>query len=99
LKKAVQRVHCTERSIQQWTNEDGMQFVWKGGRKMIRLDDLLLHSRANLKATRAGRSSTRWSRTRCVAPARPRVLALTHADPCSHAARAHNLPTLLGGGP
>jgi hypothetical protein len=43
-------VHRTERTIQRWINEDGMRFVWKGGRKMIRLDDLLLHDRANLKA-------------------------------------------------
>jgi hypothetical protein len=51
--KAAQRVHRTERTIQRWINEDGMRFVWKGGRKMIRLDDLLLHYRSNLKANPA----------------------------------------------
>ncbi|WP_440694741.1 hypothetical protein [Clavibacter nebraskensis] len=53
MKKAAQRVHRTERTIQRWINEDGMRFIWKGGRKMIRLDDLLLHYRTNLKANPA----------------------------------------------
>jgi hypothetical protein len=49
-------VHRTERTIQRWINEDGMRFVWKGGRKMIRLEDLLLHYRRHLLAnpTRQG---------------------------------------------
>ena len=51
--KAAQRVRRTERTIQRWINEDGMRFIWKGGRKMIRLDDLLLHYRTNLKANPA----------------------------------------------
>ncbi|MFD2341356.1 helix-turn-helix domain-containing protein [Clavibacter tessellarius] len=50
MKKAAQRLHRTERTIQRWINEDGMRFIWKGGRKMIRLDDLLLHYRRNLLA-------------------------------------------------
>ncbi|MFT2706216.1 hypothetical protein [Clavibacter zhangzhiyongii] len=53
MKKAAQRVHRTERTIQRWINEDGMRFIWKGGRKMIRLEDLLLHYRMNLKANPA----------------------------------------------
>jgi hypothetical protein len=53
MKRAAQRVRRTERTIQRWINQDGMRFVWKGGRKMIRLDDLLLHHRANLKANPA----------------------------------------------
>jgi hypothetical protein len=48
--RAAGRVHRTERTIQRWINEDGMRFIWKGGRKMIRLEDLLLHYRSNLKA-------------------------------------------------
>jgi hypothetical protein len=51
--RASRRVHRTERTIQRWINEDGIRFVWKGGWKMIRLDDLLLHYRANLKANPA----------------------------------------------
>ncbi|MFT2694323.1 hypothetical protein [Clavibacter zhangzhiyongii] len=53
MPRAAQRVRRTERAIQRWINEDGMRFVWKGGRKMIRLDDLLLHYRSNLKANPA----------------------------------------------
>jgi hypothetical protein len=53
MKEAAQRVHRTERTIQRWIYEDGMRFVWRGGRKMIRLDDLLLHYRTNLKANPA----------------------------------------------
>ena len=51
--RAAQRVRRTERTIQRWINEDGMRFIWKGGRRMIRLEDLLLHYRANLKANPA----------------------------------------------
>lgn len=50
MPRAAQRVRRTERTIQRWINEDGMRFIWKGGRKMVRLDDLLLHYRTNLKA-------------------------------------------------
>jgi hypothetical protein len=50
MPRAAQRVRRTERTIQRWINEDGMCFIWKGGRKMIRLEDLLLYYRANLKA-------------------------------------------------
>jgi hypothetical protein len=34
-------------------NRDGMRFHWKGGRKIIRRDDLLLHYRRNLTARRS----------------------------------------------
>jgi hypothetical protein len=50
MPRAAQRVRRTERTIQRWVNEDGMRFIWKGGRKMIGLEDLLLHYRSNLKA-------------------------------------------------
>jgi hypothetical protein len=50
MPRAAQRVRRTERTIQRWINEDGMRFIWKGGRKMIRLEDLLLHYRTNLQA-------------------------------------------------
>ncbi|MBF4625529.1 hypothetical protein [Clavibacter sp. VKM Ac-2872] len=48
--EAAERVHRTRRTIQFWMNRDGMRFHWKRGKKMIRLDDLLLHYRKNLIA-------------------------------------------------
>jgi hypothetical protein len=48
--EAAHRVHRSKRTIQFWMNRDGMRFHWKNGRKLIRLDDLLLHYRRNLTA-------------------------------------------------
>jgi hypothetical protein len=53
MPRAAARVKRTERTIQRWINEDGMRFIWKGGRKMIRLEDLLFHYRKNLTANPA----------------------------------------------
>jgi hypothetical protein len=53
MSRAAARVKRTQRTIQRWINEDGMRFIWKGGQKMIRLEDLLLHYRSNLKANPA----------------------------------------------
>jgi hypothetical protein len=50
---AAKRVHRSKRTIQAWMNRDGMRFHWKGGRKIIRLEDLLLHYRTNLTARRS----------------------------------------------
>jgi excisionase family DNA binding protein len=48
--QAAHRVRRSKRTIQRWLNQDGMRFHWKRGRKMIRLDDLLLHYRRSLTA-------------------------------------------------
>ncbi|PPF56075.1 hypothetical protein C5B94_03910 [Clavibacter michiganensis] len=48
--QAAHRVHRSKRTIQRWLNQDGMRFHWKKGRKVIRLDDLLLHYRRHLLA-------------------------------------------------
>jgi hypothetical protein len=50
MDEAAHRVHRTRRTIRKWMNQDGMRFHWRNGRKMIRLDDLLLHYRRNLTA-------------------------------------------------
>jgi excisionase family DNA binding protein len=50
MDEAARRVRRSRRTIRRWLNEDGMRFHWRHGRKMIRLDDLLLHYRRHLLA-------------------------------------------------
>jgi hypothetical protein len=53
ITEAAGRVHRSKRTIQVWLNRDGMRFHWRNGRKLIHLEDLLLHYRRNLTARRS----------------------------------------------